>query len=529
MTTLAGFKIRRFREERALTRAAFGAWYDSPGSTVQGWEEHGKRASRTVVNQIAANGIAHHADWFVPYRPGEDAMNKWSPDSWTAHEARQLPEYPDTEALNAATGQIASFPPLVFAGEARQLTEELARVSEGKAFLLQGGDCAESFAEFHPNNIRDTFRVILQMAVVLTFASKLPTVKVGRMAGQFAKPRSAPTETIDGVELPSYRGDNVNGSAFTPEARIPDPQRMVQGYSQSAATLNLLRAFAQGGYANLHQVHKWTLDFMGRSPWAARFSDVADRIGEALEFMAACGIDADSVPQLKATDFYTSHEALLLPYEQALTRQDSLTGQWYDTSAHMLWIGDRTRFEGSAHVEYLRGIGNPIGMKCGPTLEPDALLRLLDTLNPARIPGRITLITRYGHEKIEDGLPKLVRAVKREGHPVVWSCDPMHGNVVKAANGYKTRPFDRITAEVRGFFAVHRAEGTYGGGIHCEMTGQDVTECTGGMIDIGEADLEARYHTHCDPRLNAGQSIELAFLLAEMLNEEMAERRKVAA
>ncbi|MBX3593949.1 class II 3-deoxy-7-phosphoheptulonate synthase [Sphingomonas sp.] len=452
----------------------------------------------------------------------------WTPDSWTKAEARQLPDYPDQAGLKSATDQLASFPPLVFAGEARALTQELARVSRGEAFLLQGGDCAESFAEFHPNNIRDTFRVILQMAVVLTFASKLPTVKLGRMAGQFAKPRSAPTETIDGVELPSYRGDIINDIAFTPESRIPDPQRLIRGYTQSAATLNLLRAFASGGYANLHQVHKWTLDFMGKSPWSKKFADVADRIGEALDFMQACGIDADSVPQLKATDFYTSHEALLLPYEQALTRQDSLTGGWYDTSAHFLWIGDRTRFDGSAHVEFLRGIGNPIGMKCGPTLEPDALLRLLDTLNPGRTPGRMTLITRYGHDKIESGLPALVRAVKREGHPVVWSCDPMHGNVVKAANGYKTRPFERILAEVRGFFAVHRAEGTFAGGIHCEMTGQNVTECTGGMIDVTEQGLADRYHTHCDPRLNAGQSLELAFLLAEMLNEEMAERRKAA-
>jgi 3-deoxy-7-phosphoheptulonate synthase len=528
MTTLAGTKIRRFREERSLSRAAFGAWFDTPGSTVQGWEEDGKRASPGVLNQIAANGIAHHQDWYVPVRNLEQNMG-WTPDSWTAAEARQLPIYPDQAALDAATGQIASFPPLVFAGEARQLTQDLAKVSRGEAFLLQGGDCAESFAEFHPNNIRDTFRVLLQMAVVLTFASKLPTVKLGRMAGQFAKPRSADTETIDGVELPSYRGDNVNDIAFTPASRIPDPQRMIQGYSQSAATLNLLRAFAQGGYANLHQVHKWTHDFMGKSPWAARYKDVADRIGESLDFMAACGIDADSVPQLKATSFYTSHEALLLPYEQALTRQDSLTGDWYDTSAHFLWIGDRTRFEGSAHVEFLRGIGNPIGMKCGPSLEPDALLRLLDTLNPARTPGRITLITRYGHDKIESGLPRLVRAVKREGHPVVWSCDPMHGNVVKAANGYKTRPFERILAEVRGFFAVHRAEGTFAGGIHAEMTGQNVTECTGGAIDVTEQDLGDRYHTHCDPRLNASQSLELAFLLAEMLNDEMAERRKAAA
>ncbi|SEI84564.1 3-deoxy-D-arabinoheptulosonate-7-phosphate synthase [Sphingomonas sp. OV641] len=453
----------------------------------------------------------------------------WAPDSWTAHEARQLPDYPDAAALKAATDTLRSHPPLVFAGEARNLTAELARVAAGEAFLLQGGDCAESFAEFHPNNIRDTFRVILQMAVVLTFASKLPVVKLGRMAGQFAKPRSAPTETIEGVELPSYRGDNVNDIAFTAQSRVPDPQRMVQGYAQSAATLNLLRAFAQGGYANLAQVHRWTHDFMGRSPWAKKYAETADRIGEALEFMAACGIDPETVPQLAQTSFYTSHEALLLPYEEAMTRQDSLTGDWYDTSAHFLWIGDRTRFEGSAHVEFLRGIGNPIGLKCGPSLEPDVLLRLLDTLNPGRIPGRMTLITRYGYDKIEAAFPRLLRAVTREGHPVIWSCDPMHGNVVKAANGYKTRPFDRILAEVRGFFAIHRAEGTHAGGIHAEMTGQNVTECTGGAVDVTEQSLADRYHTHCDPRLNASQSLELAFLLAEMLNAEMAERRRAAA
>ncbi|TXC71218.1 3-deoxy-7-phosphoheptulonate synthase class II [Sphingomonas ginsenosidivorax] len=453
----------------------------------------------------------------------------WAPDSWTHAEARQLPNYPDAAALDAATDTLASFPPLVFAGEARNLTASLAEVAAGRGFLLQGGDCAESFAEHSANNIRDTFRVILQMAVVLTFASKLPVVKLGRMAGQFAKPRSADTETIDGVELPSYRGDNVNDIAFTAEARAPDPQRMIRAYSQSAATLNLLRAFASGGYANLHQVHRWTHDFMGRSPWSKKYAETADRIGEALEFMAACGIDPETVPQLAQTNFYTSHEALLLRYEQALTRQDSLTGDWYDTSAHFLWIGDRTRFEGSAHVEYLRGIGNPIGVKCGPSLEPDALLRMLDTLNPGRVPGRMTLITRYGFDKIEAHLPKLVRAVTRAGHPVVWSCDPMHGNVVKAANGYKTRPFDRILAEVRGFFAVHRAEGTHAGGIHAEMTGQNVTECTGGAVDVTEQSLADRYHTHCDPRLNAGQSLELAFLLAEMLNAEMAERKKVAA
>jgi len=453
----------------------------------------------------------------------------WTPASWRDHEGRQMPEYTDAAALAAAEAQLGTYPPLVFAGEARALKADLAKVAAGEAFLLQGGDCAESFAEFHPNNIRDTFRVLLQMAVVLTYASKLPIVKVGRMAGQFAKPRSKPTEVIKDVELPSYRGDIINDIDFNPESRIPDPQRMVRAYNQSAATLNLLRAFSAGGYANLHQVHAWTLDFMGRSPWAKKFSEMADRIGEALDFMKACGIDADTVPQLKATAFYTSHEALLLPYEQALTRRDSLTGDWYDTSAHMLWIGDRTRFLGSAHVEYMRGIGNPVGMKVGPSLEPDVLLRLLDELNPAREAGRITLITRYGHDKIESGLPPLVRAVMREGHPVVWSCDPMHGNVITAPNGYKTRPFDRILAEVRGFFAVHRAEGSFGGGIHAELTGQNVTECTGGAVDVTEQSLADRYHTHCDPRLNAAQSIELAFLLAEMVSEELAERRKAAA
>jgi 3-deoxy-7-phosphoheptulonate synthase len=452
----------------------------------------------------------------------------WTPDSWTAADARQMPDYPDAAALKTATDTLSTYPPLVFAGEARNLTTALAEVAGGRAFLLQGGDCAESFAEFHPDNIRDTFRVILQMAVVLTYASKLPVVKLGRMAGQFAKPRSTPTETVGDVELPSYRGDNVNDIAFTPEARLPDPQRLIRGYAQSAATLNLLRAFATGGYANLHQVHRWTLDSLGSSVWAQKYHQTADRIGEALDFMAACGIDPETVPQLAQTHFYTSHEALLLPYEQAMTRRDSLTGGWYDTSAHFLWIGDRTRFEGSAHVEFLRGIGNPIGVKCGPSLDPDALLRMLDTLNPNRVAGRMTLITRYGHDKIEAHLPALVRAVTRAGHPVVWSCDPMHGNTVKAATGYKTRPFDRILAEVRGFFAVHRAEGTHAGGIHAEMTGQNVTECTGGAVDVTEQSLADRYHTHCDPRLNAGQSLELAFLLAEMLNDEMAERRRAA-
>jgi 3-deoxy-7-phosphoheptulonate synthase len=445
---------------------------------------------------------------------------KWAPDSWQRHEARHLPRYADPAALAEAEATLGSYPPLVFAGEARALKADLGEVANGRGFLLQGGDCAESFAEFHPNNIRDTFRVLLQMAVVMTFASKRPVVKVGRMAGQFAKPRSSDTETQGGVTLPSYFGDNVNGIEFDADARRNDPQRMVRAYSQAAATLNLLRAFAGGGYANLRQVHRWTLDFMGRSPWADRFRDVADRIGESLDFMEACGVNPETLPQLERTTFYTSHEALLLPYEQALTRQDSLTGDWYDTSAHMVWIGDRTRYPGSAHVEFCRGIGNPLGMKCGPSLETDDLLHLLDTLNPAREAGRITLISRFGHDKVEAGLPRLVRAVEREGHPVVWSCDPMHGNVVKSDSGYKTRPFDRILSEVKGFFAVHRAEGTHAGGIHVEMTGQDVTECVGGAVAITDAALGDRYHTHCDPRLNAAQSLELAFLLAEMLNLE---------
>jgi len=455
--------------------------------------------------------------------------SNWTPESWTAKEARHLPSYPDAPALDKVMDTLGTFPPLVFAGEARALKADLAKVAAGEGFLLQGGDCAESFAEFHPNNIRDTFRVLLQMAVVLTFAGKQPVVKVGRMAGQFSKPRSSPVEVQDGVELPSYLGDNINGIEFTPAARIPDPQRLLQGYSQSAATLNLLRAFSTGGYANLRQVHQWTLDFMGRSPWAERFAQTADRIGEALDFMEACGIDPQTVPQLKGTSFYTSHEALHLRYEQAMTRRDSLTGDWYDTSAHMLWIGDRTRFEGSAHVEFLRGVENPIGFKCGPSLAPDELLRQLDLLNPGREAGRITLISRFGDDKVEAGLAPLVRAVKREGHPVVWSCDPMHGNVIKAESGYKTRPFDRILGEVRGFFAVHRAEGTHAGGIHIEMTGQDVTECVGGAVAISDAALADRYHTHCDPRLNAAQSLELAFLLADMLNQEAVERTQRAA
>ena len=455
----------------------------------------------------------------------------WTPDSWKqdTFTAKHLPKYEDAAELAAAEATLASYPPLVFAGEARALKNKLAAVSAGEAFLVQGGDCAESFAEYSADNIRDTLRVILQMAATLTYASKMPVVKVARMAGQFAKPRSAPTEIKDGVEVPSYFGDIINGIEFGEESRRNDPQRMVRAYGQAAATLNLLRAFTTGGYANLRKVQQWTLEFMDRSPWAERYKTLADRIGEALDFMEACGIDIEDQPQLKSASLYTSHEALLLPYEEALTRQDSLKGEWYDTSAHMLWIGDRTRFEDSAHVEFMRGINNPIGMKCGPSLEPDALLKMLDLLNPAREAGRITLISRFGHEKVEAGLPPLVRAVEREGHPVVWSCDPMHGNVIKSDSGYKTRPFDRIMTEVKGFFAVHRAEGTHAGGIHIEMTGQDVTECTGGAVAITDAGLADRYHTHCDPRLNAAQSLELAFTLAEMLNLELAEQQADAA
>ena len=454
---------------------------------------------------------------------------KWTPDSWRAKPILQVPDYPDQAALERVEETLSHYPPLVFAGEARALKESLGEVAEGKAFLLQGGDCAESFAEFNPNNIRDTFRVLLQMAVVLTFGAALPVVKVGRMAGQFAKPRSAATETIDGVELPSYRGDIVNGIEFDAEARKPDPERLVRAYNQSASTLNLLRAFAQGGFADLHKVHRWNLEFVSGSPQSERYEELSERIDEALAFMEACGITPDTVPQLRETDFYTSHEALLLPYEQPLARVDSLTGQWYGCSAHMLWIGDRTRQLDGAHVEFMRGIRNPIGVKCGPTMEPEELLRLIDALNPENEPGRLTLISRMGAEKVEDELPKLIRAVEREGRSVVWSCDPMHGNTVKSSSGYKTRPFDSILDEVKGFFAVHRAEGSYAGGVHFEMTGQDVTECIGGAQAISEEALGDRYHTHCDPRLNANQALELAFLVAGELKAERMARGDVRA
>ncbi len=455
---------------------------------------------------------------------------KWAPQSWRGREARQLPVYPDAGELARAEETLANYPPLVFAGEARRLKEHLGRVAEGKAFLLQGGDCAESFAEFHADNIRDTFRVTLQMAIALTFGAACPIVKVGRMAGQFAKPRSAPTEIQDGVELPSYRGDIINGIEFDETARVPDPDRLLRAYNQSAATLNLLRAFAQGGFADLHKVHQWNQQFLAGSPQGKRYEEMAARIDEALAFMEACGITPEEVPQLRETNFYTSHEALLLNYEQALTRVDSLTGQWYDCSAHLLWIGDRTRQLDGAHVEFLRGVGNPLGMKCGPSLDPDDLLRLIDALNPDNEPGRLTLIARMSADDVEAKLPPLVRAVERAGKSVIWSCDPMHGNTIKSSTGYKTRPFDRILAEVRGFFAVHRAEGTHAGGLHFEMTGKDVTECIGGAQAISEAALGDRYHTHCDPRLNASQALELAFLIAEQLRVERDNgTRRIAA
>jgi 3-deoxy-7-phosphoheptulonate synthase len=457
--------------------------------------------------------------------------NKWAPDTWRTKAIIQVPEYPDPEKLAAVEARLKRCPPLVFAGEARNLKRDLARVAAGQAFLMQGGDCAESFAEFHPDNIRDTFRVLLQMAVVLTFGASLPVIKVGRLAGQFAKPRSEPTETQNGVTLPSYRGDMINAMEFNPEGRVPDPERLMQAYYQSAATLNLLRAFAQGGYADLHKVHQWNLGFVANSPLGERYQDLADRLGETLAFMAACGLTSETTPQIRETAFYTSHEALILNYEQAMTRVDSTTGDWYDTSAHLLWIGDRTRALDGAHVEFMRGIGNPIAFKAGPSTKADEMLKLIDVLNPSNEAGRLTIVARMGADKVTTLLSPLIRAVKREGKTVAWVCDPMHGNTVKSATGYKTRAFERILEEVHGFFAVHQAEGTYAGGVHFEMTGQDVTECTGGAVAITEANLSARYHTHCDPRLNAKQALELAFLLAEILKQgrDHANRRATTA
>ena len=449
----------------------------------------------------------------------------WNPDSWRDCPIRQVPTYPDLAKLADMEARLGKYPPLVFAGEARRLKAHLALAAEGKAFVLQGGDCAESFSDFTANIIRDTFRVLLQMAVVLTFGASLPVVKIGRMAGQFAKPRSSDTETQDGVTLPSYRGDIINGPEFSETSRIPDPARMEFGYFQSASTLNLLRAFSSGGYADLHEVHRWNLGFVERSPLAERYQDLASRIDETLSFMAACGMTSATTRDLRETDFYISHEALLLPYEQALARVDSTTGDWYGCSAHFLWIGDRTRQAEGAHVEFLRGLQNPLGMKVGPTQDPDDLLKLLDILNPANEAGRITLISRMGADKVGEKLTPLVRAVQRSGHKVVWLSDPMHGNTISTSSKVKTRNFDSILREVRGFFDIHAAEGTWAGGVHVEMTGQDVTECTGGAHRLSEADLGARYETFCDPRLNAEQSLELAFLVAE----ELKTRRLPAA
>lgn len=444
-------------------------------------------------------------------------MTEWNPASWRSKTAAQMPEYPDKAKLAEVEARLKSYPPLVFAGEARSLTKALGEVAAGRAFLLQGGDCAESFAEFHPINIRDTFRVMLQMAVVLTFAGAMPVVKVGRIAGQFAKPRSANDETIDGITLPSYRGDIINGAEFTAEARTPDPDRQSQAYLQSAATLNLLRALAHGGYADLHNLHNWNLDFLAGSSAAGTYRALADRISESLNFMEACGLTSDSTPQLRTTDFYTSHEALLLGYEEAMTRVDSTTGDWIDTSAHMIWIGDRTRQLDGAHIEFCRGVINPIGLKCGPSLTTDELLRIIDVLNPDNVSGRLTLIGRFGAEKAGEYWPRLIRSVEREGRNVVWSCDPMHGNTVKSAAGYKTRSVDRVLEEMQIFFAAHAAEGTHAGGVHFELTGRDVTECVGGAVAITEADLSRSYDTACDPRLNASQALELAFMLADSL------------
>ncbi|HEY3812882.1 MAG TPA: 3-deoxy-7-phosphoheptulonate synthase class II [Caulobacteraceae bacterium] len=455
---------------------------------------------------------------------------RWTPQTWRQKPAQQIPtDYPDPAALKRAEDQLRTMPPLVFAGEARRLKADLGRVAQGEAFLLQGGDCAESFKEFHADTIRDTFRVMLQMAVVLTFAGRRPVVKVGRIAGQFAKPRSSQVEQIGDVTLPSYRGDIINGMEFEETARTPDPERLLKAYAQSSSTLNLIRALAGGGYADLYNVHKWTLGFVSDSPLGAKYRELADKISETLGFMEAVGITADRMPELHRVDFYTSHEALLLNYEEALTRVDSTSGDWYDTSAHMLWIGERTRQLDGAHIEYMRGVKNPIGLKCGPTLEPDDLLRLIDALNPADEPGRLTLIGRFGADKVGERLPRLMGATKKAGRKVVWSIDPMHGNTLKAANGYKTRPFDRILGEVKRFIEIAQAEGVHPGGVHLEMTGQNVTECLGGAQSVTEDDLSSRYHTHCDPRLNADQALELAFLLAEKLRVEHVHDRAAAS
>ncbi len=444
-------------------------------------------------------------------------MTEWHKSDWRAKPRVQMPDYLDATKLHAVEARLSSYPPLVFAGEARRLKSLLGKVSRGEAFLLQGGDCAESFTQFTADNIRDTFKVMLQMAMVLTYGAKVPVVKIGRMAGQFAKPRSTPTEVKNGVELPSYRGDIINELDFTPEARMPNPQRMLQAYTQAAASLNLVRAFSTGGYADIHRVHSWTLGFTDNDD-AEKYRDLAGRIQDALDFMTAAGLTSENNHELSTVDFYTSHEALLLEYEEALCRLDSTSGKWLAGSGHMIWIGDRTRQPGGAHVEFCRGVQNPIGIKCGPSLTRSDLKELLDTLNPTREAGRIVLINRFGAGKVGENMPRLIRAVEEEAHPVVWTCDPMHGNTIKSESGYKTRPFESVLREVQEFFAVHRAEGTVPGGVHFEMTGQDVTECTGGVRAVTDEDLSSRYHTACDPRLNASQSLELAFLVAEELS-----------
>ena len=446
-------------------------------------------------------------------------MKKWTLNSWKNYPVKHIPKYPDKKEIDMVLGKLKKFPPLVFAGETRHLKQQLADVVDGKAFLLQGGDCAESFAEFHPDNIRDTFKVMLQMSLVLTYSASLPVVKLGRIAGQFSKPRSSPTEKKEGVELPSYLGDNINGIEFNEKSRVPDPKRLFKAYSQSASTLNLIRAFSHGGFADLKMVHTWNLGFIKKSQQDKKFKELEDKIADALAFMDACGINSDFNRRLKTVNFWTSHEALLLPFEQSMTRVDSTTGEYHDTSAHFVWIGDRTRQPDGAHVEFCRGIENPIGIKCGPTLKPEELINLCNILNPKNEAGRITLISRFGANKAEDYLPKLIRAVKKEGLKVIWSCDPMHGNTIKAATGLKTRPFDSVLQEVKNVFAVHHSEGSYAGGLHVEMTGQDVTECTGGAQKISDEDLSNRYRTHCDPRLNASQALELAFLISEEIKK----------
>ena len=446
-------------------------------------------------------------------------MTKWTSNSWRGYKAKHIPEYPDKSELEKTESQLKTYPPLVFAGEARDLKRHLAKVSEGKAFLLQGGDCAESFDDINADYIRDTFKVLLQMSVTLTAAGNCPVVKVGRMAGQFAKPRSSPKEEIDGVELDSYKGDIINDMEFTESSRVPDPQRMIRAYTQSAATLNLLRAFAKGGFSDLNKVHQWNMGFVDESPQGKKFRDLADKISDTLSFMDAIGISSGNTKRLRNVDFFTSHEALLLPYEECLTRTDSTTGEVYDTSAHMVWIGDRTRQLDGAHVEFCRGIKNPIGIKCGPTLDPDELKKLIDVLNPENEAGKITLICRFGVDNVEEKLPKLIGPFANSDYNLVWSCDPMHGNTMKANSGFKTRPFERVIQEVESFFDIHHSLGTYPGGVHLEMTGQNVTECIGGAQAIKDEDLSARYHTHCDPRLNANQALELAFLISDKLRE----------